>query len=362
VSYSIDPREDHPDRLVLRESPRSRRALAWILIAIGLAGCAAGVMGVGAPGAGLFAGAGLAFLCAGLLVLTQFKNPPTLTFDNRTGELLVAPAAGGTGAWSATLPYARIQGFEVHRKTVVTSGRSRSTEYTCSMVREDGARWALATTHQQAEAESLCAALKARVKLEAGRAAGESPPEPPAFVEVLETDDVTVLRWKKRVSIGSSLLIAGVVAGFGVIGWGLRPFLCPAVSWLILSGVGLLGLLVVGTTLASLRAHQRVEIGQGRLRNREEGSLLPWGAFDKPLAEIATVLFQFSPNEQAPMLLVVDRAEQEALRSLGTESEPDPLQMASLIFSLRRIALGEMGLDDLLRLERFLEAEIEKRR
>jgi len=179
---------------------------------------------------------------------------------------------------------------------------------------------------------------------------------------VLETDDVTVLRWKKRVSIGSSLLIAGVVAGFGVIGWGLRPFLCPAVSWLILSGVGLLGLLVVGTTLASLRAHQRVEIGQGRLRNREEGSLLPWGAFDKPLAEIATVLFQFSPNEQAPMLLVVDRAEQEALRSLGTESEPDPLQMASLIFSLRRIALGEMGLDDLLRLERFLEAEIEKRR
>ncbi len=362
MSYSIDAREDHPDRVVLRESPRSQRALAWILILIGLAGCAAGAAGFGAAGAGLFGGGGLAFLCAGILVLTQFKNPPTLTFDNGVGQLLVAPESGGAGAWSATLPYAQIQGFEVHRKTVVTSGRSRSTQYTCSMVREDGARWTLQTTFEQAKAESMCARLRERVKLEASRAVITSSPEPPAFVEVLETDDVTVLRWKKRVSIASSLLIAGVMVGFAVIGWGLRPFAGAVVSWLVVVGAGLLALLVVGTTLASLGTHQRVEIGRGLLRYREEGTPLSWGAFEKPLGEIATLLFQFSPDEKAPMLLVVDRAQQEELRALGTGSEPDPMRMASLMFSLRRIGLGEMGLDDLLRLERFLEAEIEKRR
>ncbi len=362
MSYFIDSKQDHPERVVLRESPASRRVIAWLLIPLGLAGCGVGILGLAAQGAGLLIGAGLAFLCAGILVLTQFRNPPTLTFDNRAGALLVAAEAAGTGSASAKLPYAEIAGFDVHRRIVATAGRSRSTQYTCSMVRKDGARWALMTTHNRADAEALRARLQERVKLGDAKPAEVSAAEPPSFVEVLQTSEATILRWKKRVSIAGSLLVIGVIGGFGVIGWGLGPFAGAFVSWLIVAAVGLVELLVILATIGGLRTYQRVELGGGMLRYREEGSLLPWGAFEKPLGEIATALFQFSPDEKAPMLLIIDRAQQEQLRALGTEREPDPMRMAGLLFSLRRIGLGEMGLDDLLRLERFLEAEIDKRR
>jgi hypothetical protein len=114
-------------------------------------------MGVGAPAPGSSPGRGSRSSARGSSCSPNSRTAdPHL--DNRTGELLV-PRRPGYGAWSATLPYARIQGFEVHRKTVVTSGRSRSTEYTCSMVREDGARWA-SRRLTASRGESLCAASR----------------------------------------------------------------------------------------------------------------------------------------------------------------------------------------------------------
>ena len=304
-----------------------------------------GLPSLGDPQGQLLVGAGVVFTCAALLVLTQFHNPPTLTFDNAGKALLVAPQRASTGAASAALPYAEIAGFEVHRHVSISSGRSRSTQYTCSMTRKDGARWALRTSSSKADVEKFCSELERRVELKGAQAVA-TPVEPPSFVEVSRTPEATVIRWKKRSSSASTLLVLGLMAGFGIAGWDYRAVVA-------IVGLGM-AVMIVGW-IGSLRTWQRVELGGGLFKYREEGSLFPWTKFDKPLESISTVLFQFSPNEKAAMLLVIDQTQREALAALGKGQEPDPMQVANLLFSLRRIGLGEMGVDDLLRLERFLE-------
>lgn len=352
MTYRIDNSARNPQRIELKESPVSRRILGGVFLVVGAAALLMGLLSLELPQGHILAGSGVAFFCAGLLVLTQFNNPPTLTFDNTAKALVIAPPRARTGSASATLPYAEIAGFEMHRHVSVTSGRSRTTQYTCSMIRKDGARWALMTSSSKDAADKFCQELTARVDLK-GASSANTPAEPPAFVEVSRTSEGTVIRWKKRVSSGSMVLFLGLLAGIGIAGWG---------SWLAIGAVSLAATVMLLGWLTSARTWQTVQLGGGLFRYREEGSPFKWTSFDKPLEGIATVLFQFSPNEKAAMLLVIDREQRDALASLGKGSDPDPMQVAGLLFSLRRIGLGEMGVGDLLRLERFLEAKIEEAR
>jgi len=352
VSYRIDSSSENPQRIVLRGSPLSRHILGGVFLLLGAATLLIGLLSLELPQGRLLAGTGVAFVCAGLLVLTQIKNPPTLTFDNQGKALLIAPQRASTGSASAVLPYAEIAGFEVHRHVSVTAGRSRTTQYTCSMNRKDGARWALMTSASKPTAEAFCQQLTERVDLKNAPAATASA-EPPSFVEVTRSSEGVVIRWKKRISSGAMVMVLGLVTGLGIAGWGSR---------LAIGAVTVAAAVLIAGWLTSLRTWQTVVIGGGLFRYREEGSPFKWTSFEKPLEGIATVLFQFSPNEKAAMLLVIDRGQRDALTALGTASEPDPMQMATLLFSLRRIGLGEMGVDDLLRLERFLEAKIEEAR
>jgi hypothetical protein len=363
MGYRISP-SNTPDELVLVESSVSRNVLGSLLLALGVVAAVFGGLamlgaGIGGPWTALF-GCGAVFVSGGLLALTQFNNPSRLTFDNASHSLLVGARSQATGARTTSLPYSQIQGFSVSRHVSV-SNRSRTVQYTCAMIRCNGARWVLCTTSSRQDADRMHQRLVAGVLL------GRSPdakthPEPPSFLEVSQTPRAIVLRFKGRTSALGNVLILGMLGGFGWVAYGIHGQIGWAIS-IALTAVFLLGAgVMLVAWVSAVRSAHEIELGSDTFRYRQPGSLFPWTSFEKPLVALDSLLFEFSPDDRSSQLLVLDRQQRGSLTAArDADSGFDAMQVAGLLFGIKRIDLGSMPMDEMLQLEQFLQWMIAQR-
>jgi hypothetical protein len=350
------PRPD-PNRVVLVRSRMMQIVLSVILFLVAIATLPAGLLlllGDTDPYRPYFlTGMGLLFLFGGIALNTMLKIPGSLIFDNVRGALLVNEGKG-RNAQQALIPYAEIESFQVrpHRQ-------GKSTAYVAEMLKKDGAFWTLFSSGSQSKAGAFCETLKERASLRESSALAEQPA--PACVTMEESGDSTIIGWKNRYSIKNYLTTFILIGSMAMLMYGSRPYATSTTAYYAgLAFISFIILFAIASMLNSIGRAHRVEIGRGLLSYRKTGGLFRTGEFSIPLAEIDSILFNFSLTSAETAIYVLTAGEKDMLQSIkrGAYGPADILNTVRAIKNARKLDIGPLSMSDRLGLESILQQAV----
>jgi hypothetical protein len=359
MNYRLTSPQPDPNRVVLERARIMQMTISIILFLVAIATLPTGLLlmlGDSGPyHAWFLTGWGLLFLSGGIALNTMLRLPGSLVFDNVRGALLVNEGKG-TGARQAAVPYADIDAFHVRQHR-----QGKSTVFIAEMLKKDGAFWTLYSSGSRKKAESFCAALKEKVSL--GRGSALMEPAAPAAVTQTETGTATLIEWINRYPLSSHILTVMLIGSMAMLIYGSRPFATSVAAYYIgIAFISFIILLGAVSLLNSIRRAHHVEISGAALTYRKTGGLFRTGEFTVPLAEIDSILFNFSTLAGETAIYVLTGGEKEMLQNAkrGAYELGDIMKAVMALKNAKKLDIGSLSTGDRIGLEAMLQKAVKR--